>query len=170
MRSKLKTIFGILLTAAASMTSPAHAGFLDNYGDWSAFTSGKGKNLICYTATAPTKSVGKYKKRSTVALVVSHGPTKKDIGIVRIDAGYTYKKKSSVVIIIGKNTYKMFTDVDTAWAAKSKTDQALVTSMKAGSEIAVRGESSRGAKTTDLYSLKGFTAAYKAISKACKVQ
>ena len=166
----MKITFITLLTATALMMSPAHAGFLDNYGDWSTFTSGKGKNLICYMATEPTKSVGKYKKRGTVALVVSHGPTKKDVGIVRIDAGYTYKKKSSVVITIGKNTYKMFTDADTAWAAKSKTDQALVTSMKAGAEITVRGESSKGTKTTDLYSLKGFTAAYKAIGKACKVK
>jgi invasion protein IalB len=166
----LKTIFVIFLTLTALLVSSARAGFLDNYGDWSAFASGKGKNLICYIAIEPTKSIGKYKKRGTVAIVVSHGPTKKNIGIVRIDAGYTYKKGSGVVITIGKTTYTMFTEADTAWAAKSQTDQALVTSMKAGTEMTVRGESSRGTKTTDIYSLKGFTAAYKAIDRACKVK
>ncbi len=170
MRSKLKTIFVIFLTATALLTGSARADFLGNHRDWSVFTSGKGKNLICYIATEPKKSIGKYKKRGTIALVVSHGPTKKDIGIVRIDAGYTYKKESRVEITIGKTTYKMFTEADTAWAAKSQTDRALVTSMKAGAEIAVHGESSRGTKTTDIYSLKGFTAAYKAIDKACKVK
>lgn len=169
MRSKLKITFVSLLVGTTLLGSPAYAGFLENYGNWSAFLSGKGRNLICYIATEPTKSIGKYKKRSTAALVVSHGPMKKDVGVVRIDAGYIYKKKSSAVITIGKNTYDMFTNADTAWAAKSKTDQALVKAMKAGSELAVRGESTRGTKTTDLYSLKGFTAAYKAISIACKV-
>ena len=143
---------------------------MDNHGDWSAFISGKGKSKVCYIAAEPKKSIGKYKKRGTVALVVTHGPSKKDVGVVGVQAGYTYKMGSSAVITIGDTKLKMFTDADTAWAAKSKTDRALVSAMKAGSELAVRGVSGLGNKTTDLYSLKGFTAAYKAISKACKVK
>jgi hypothetical protein len=37
-----------------------------------------------------------------------------------------------------------------------------------GAAMVVVGTSERGTKTTDTYSLKGFTAAYGAISKACK--
>ena len=35
--------------------------------------------------------------------------------------------------------------------------------------MTVKGISGRGTKTTDTYSLKGFTAAYRTIGKACKV-
>jgi invasion protein IalB len=158
-----KPLFLVLIVLLAT---PADAKFLDNHGSWSAFTSGK----VCYIATEPKKTVGKYKKRGTAALVVTHGPGKKEIGMVSVQAGYTYKKGSSAIIAIGDAKIKMFTHADTAWAAKPKTDKVLVTAMKAGAELAVRGQSSKGTKTTDLYSLKGFTAAYKAIGKACKVK
>ena len=39
-----------------------------------------------------------------------------------------------------------------------------------GARLVVKGTSSRGTKTTDTYSLKGFSAAFKAIGKACKVK
>ena len=42
--------------------------------------------------------------------------------------------------------------------------------MAKGRQLIVTGYSSRGTKTTDTYSLAGFTAAYKAIGKACGVK
>jgi hypothetical protein len=39
--------------------------------------------------------------------------------------------------------------------------------MQSGSQMIVTGISGRGAKTSDTYSLLGFTAAYNAINKAC---
>jgi len=40
--------------------------------------------------------------------------------------------------------------------------------MKGGNRMVVYGTSSRGTKTTDTYSLSGFTAMKKRIDKACK--
>ena len=59
---------------------------------------------------------------------------------------------------------------DSAWASTSEGDQKLIKAMKAGSTMVVVGYSSRDTKTTDTYSLSGFTAAYNAISKACSVK
>jgi hypothetical protein len=36
--------------------------------------------------------------------------------------------------------------------------------------MTVEGISSRGTKTTDVFSLSGFTAAYNAITRACKAK
>ena len=44
---------------------------------------------------------------------------------------------------------------------------ALVNAMKRGNELVFKGTSERGTLTTDSYSLKGVTAAMKAIDKAC---
>ena len=46
----------------------------------------------------------------------------------------------------------------------------VVDAMIRGARLVVKGTSSRGTKTTDTYSLKGFSAAFKAIGKACKVK
>ena len=54
--------------------------------------------------------------------------------------------------------------------AEEGADAKLVQSMIRGADMVVQGTSSRGTLTTDTYSLKGFTAAYKAINKACKVK
>ena len=40
--------------------------------------------------------------------------------------------------------------------------------MRGGSQITVEGISSRGTKTTDVFSLSGFSAAHNMISSACK--
>lgn len=48
-----------------------------------------------------------------------------------------------------------------------EVNRRLVSLMQAGIEMVARGESKRGTKTVDTWSLRGFTAAYKAISRSC---
>jgi hypothetical protein len=74
-----------------------------------------------------------------------------------------------MMLIDGKQ-FSLFTDDDTAWGGDARTDSALVTAMKAGTSMTVRGTSARGTLTTDTYSLAGFTAAHAAIDKACDAQ
>ena len=88
--------------------------------------------------------------------------------VVSLRAGYTFKKASAVKILIRKSTFKLFTTKEWAFAENAKLDKKLITAMKRGVTLTVKGISSRGTKTTDTYSLKGFTAAYKAINKACR--
>ena len=98
-------------------------------------------------------------------------PAEKRIGEVSIQAGYTYKKGSNVNITIdGKKSFKLFTSNGYAWTYESADDRTLVAAMRAGNSMVIKGTSSRGTLTTDTYSLSGFTAAYKAINKACGVK
>ena len=55
-----------------------------------------------------------------------------------------------------------------AWTISEEEDARLIKFMKLGNEMIVRGISSRGTKTIDTYSLKGFSAAFTAIRKVCK--
>ncbi|MCE2510856.1 MAG: invasion associated locus B family protein, partial [Alphaproteobacteria bacterium] len=64
----------------------------------------------------------------------------------------------------------LFTEGDMAWAAETKTDQALVAALKKGNRMVVTGTSKRGTKTTDTYSLAGFTASHRAINLACNLE
>ena len=142
---------------------------LGSFGAWDTFTEREGKNLICYMASEATKARGNYKKRGKTYMIVTHRPAEKSSNVVSIEAGYTYKKESEVELIIGKNTTKLFTSGTTAFAYDSKADDDLVKAMIRGAGMTIKGFSARGTQTTDTYSLKGFTAAYKAISAACKV-
>lgn len=143
---------------------------IGNFGNWSAFVDGKGKGKICYIASVPKKEVGKYKARGNSYILVTHRPGDKARDVIELRAGYTYKKSSNVSLAVGDTTFSLFTDGGTAWARDEKTDAALAKAMIKGKDMVVKGTSSRDTNTTDTYSLIGFTAAYKAIGKACGVK
>ena len=46
-------------------------------------------------------------------------------------------------------------------------DKEVIFAMKKGIKLTVKGESSRGTKTTDIYTLKGFTVAYNQLFNDC---
>ena len=64
----------------------------------------------------------------------------------------------------------MFTRGDGAWTRNAKQDAVLVAAMRSGKSMILRGVSGRGTRTTDTYSLKGFSAAHNAIGKACGIR
>jgi hypothetical protein len=70
---------------------------------------------------------------------------------------------------IDTNAFSLFVAGGTAWARDKKTDRLLARAMIKGVRLVALGTSSKGTRTRDTYSLSGFTAAYKAIGKACGV-
>lgn len=146
---------------------------IGTYGNWRAYTAVENGNKVCYMSSYPLKETGKYKKRGPVYMVIAHRPYLKSYNVVSFDAGYPFKKDAKIdVKVEGKKrkSFKLFTDKETAWCADAKTDKTLTNAIKAGEKIIVTGKSSRGTKTVDNYSLKGSSAAYRAICKACKVK
>ncbi len=143
--------------------------FLGEFGDWSAYTNGKGEKKSCYIASLPKKTEGKYKKRGETYILLTHWPALKDFNVIELRAGYTYKKDSEVRLNIDTNAFSLFVAGGTAWARDKKTDRLLARAMIKGVRLVALGTSSKGTRTRDTYSLSGFTAAYKAIGKACGV-
>ena len=161
-------LVAVLVSALAAQPSRAQGiERLGDYGDWSSFQFSEDGNLACYMSSEPKKAVGKYKKRGDVFAIVTHRPAEKRFGEVSIIAGYNYQKDSWAEVKIGKQTFQLFTQDDGAWALDAATDKKLVQAMRRGNRMVVKGTSSRGTPTTDTYSLKGFTKAYRAIGKAC---
>jgi invasion protein IalB len=58
-------------------------------------------------------------------------------------------------------------DNEAAWMSSTSDEPGFITAMKSGTNLLVAGTSARGTKTTDTYSLAGFTAAIAIIDKAC---
>jgi invasion protein IalB len=169
MRNFLYGILSIYFAMLATTSARAQdSNLIDVFGDWNAFALKQRSGPVCYIGSVPIKSSGKYSKRGDVLFLVTHRPAAKANDVVNFQTGYTFKTGIDVQLIIGKATYKLFTEGEDAWAFDAKSDKAIINSLIMGAQMTVKGTSSRGTKTKDIFSLKGFSAAYKAASKACK--
>ena len=116
----------------------------------------------------PEKAEGNYTTRGDIYVFITHRPSEKKLDEIRFESGYPFKPTSQVDVTISEQHFSLTTDASTAWSASAGEEQKMVKAMRAGSSMVVEGTSQRGTVTTDTYSLKGFTAAHKAINKACK--
>lgn len=158
----------VLFSAAPHGAYAQDVEYLGSNRDWHAFQYMENGNPVCYIASKPTSEEGNYTSRGDVFLLVTHRPGENSTNVVSILTGYTYESGSEVEVTIGNRTFSLFTDQDTAWAT-DEDDQALIEAMKAGTDMVVRGTSSRGTLTTDTYSLLGFTASHEQINQTCGV-
>ena len=118
----------------------------------------------CYIGSLPTfLDIPKGKKRGESYILV-YRINKKPDAIVQINSGYPYKEKEPVNVKIDKKVYEFYSENDSAW---TNDDQEIIYAMKMGVDLIVTGISNRGTKTTDTYTLNGFTAAYNKLSKDC---
>lgn len=150
-----------------AMAQEAEPESIGTFGNWQAVTFEEGGNKGCYITSKPTKEEGQYSQRGRVYVLVTHRPVDKSYDVVSVVAGYTYGENGDVTLTIDQTDFSLFTHQDSAWAPDATADTALVDAMKKGNSMVVRGTSSRGTKTTDTYSLSGFTKAYQAIAEAC---
>ena len=138
--------------------------------EWGAYRYDNDNGRICFVSSVPIKSKGKYdpKNRGDIRVFVSHGPGKAERDVVQVIAGYRYKPQSDVSLTIDGKSFNLFTIEDRAYAESDEDDRRIITLMKRGSRMTVVGISSRGTKTTDTYSLSGFTKTKAVIDKTCK--
>ena len=134
----------VLTLVILSAPGFAQQKYLDEFKDWFAYREDQGAVRLCYIASIPKKETGKYTSRGETFILVT----------LNIDGTVT----------------KLVTNGASAWSETDKSDRELAAAMAKGRQLIVTGYSSRGTKTTDTYSLAGFTAAFKAIGKACGVK
>jgi hypothetical protein len=158
---------GLAALLMAAGAAAAGQEMLGKFEAWDAVTTTEGKNKLCYVAGLPKKSDGKYDKRGEASVLIAHWPGQKRFNVLTINAGYEYKKDSTVTVRIGSHSFTLFTKGDSAWTESPAADNTVVGYMKAGEVMTVTGQSSRGTQTVDFYDLSGMTAAMGAIDKAC---
>jgi len=172
MKTVMKLIAAVaFLLALGVSVGQAQETFIETFGAWNAFSDTENGKPLCYIASLPEKSEGKYTERGDAYAMITLRPKENKNGEVSIRAGYTYKKGSDALARIDSGKpFKLFTDGGYAWTHDAATDQAVIAAMRGGGTMIVEGTSTRGTLTTDTYSLKGFTAALKAAAKACGIK
>ena len=129
-------------------------------GKWTFFVN----DSYCYIGSAPTKEEGDYSKRGDVYILV-YRINKSADKIVQITSGYYYDENKPVTVLIDSTSFDFFSKEDAAWTKDG--DKEVGYAMQKGMKMIVKGYSSRGTLTTDTYTLEGFTAALKKLSKDC---
>lgn len=164
------TLSTLGVTAALFTATPAFADDpkpVSQHKDWTVFAYEEAGKKTCFAVTQPAESLPKGVKRGSIFFSVTHSQVDKTMNAVSTSMGYPLRKNSTPTITIGSKTYSMFAQGETAWPAGDKVQSALVTAMKRGQKMVIKGTSTRGTNTTDTYSLAGITAAIGAAKTHC---
>jgi invasion protein IalB len=141
--------------------------FVGSHRDWNVYKFQDGDQTICYMASEPKKQEGNYTRRGSPAVLVTRRPGQHVVYEVSVDPGYTFLDGSNVEIQIDKRKFLLFTRGEHAWTPKEQDDRNLIDAMKRGTNMTVRGNSSKNTYSLDTYSLLGFSAAFDAMTEAC---
>lgn len=144
--------------AAARAAGPKSIG---TFEDWQAATHQEAGALVCYAFTRAAAS-DPAPGRGEAILTVTHRPGGRDT--VALSAPAAYPAGSAVQVQVDQAQLAFYTSGRSAFARDGK---ATVAAFEKGRNALARPEGRRGASTPDTFSLRGFTAAYAAINKAC---
>lgn len=155
----------LLLLGSTLPFHGAHAQKLETtVSDWNVMTMEKEGRTVCYVGSKPVDSVGNFKKRGEAYVLVTARDSK--IDEVSVTSGYPYEKDKVSVEIEGKE-FAMFSEEETAWAPDDEQDKAMISAMKRGKLLVVKGTSEKSTGSQDTYSLKGFSKAFGEMKKRC---
>jgi hypothetical protein len=160
--------------AAAQKAKPAQAEAapksLGTAKNWSAFSAGSGKSLVCYLVGKPVKTLPEHVNRGRIAANVTHRPGENTFNTVNFQLGYEAKASSSAELTIDGKKYELFTAKQGAWAADAETDKTVTLALAKGKQAVIKAVSEHNKASTDTYSLDGFGQALALIDKACNVK
>lgn len=162
----------LMLSAPAFVSHAAHAAEKDlgRHGKWRANAYDESGGHVCNMWSEPGSHDEKGRPRGNIYAFVTHRPAEKRIGEVSFDMGYPLKSGSLVTVDIdGRSKFSLFTNKNYAFAYPGD-DPKLVSAMRAGVKMTVKGVSARGTETKDIYDLSGFTAANAAINRECGIR
>ena len=136
------------------------------YKNWESFTVETDKGKICFAQTIPTKRAPAAIKRNKSKLFVTFRPSENIKDEISITSGHDYKT-STVTASSGKRRYSFFSQKNFAWLLDDQEERKFIQLMKKATDIIVKARTTKGAETTDHYSMMGFTKAYNTAKKTC---
>jgi hypothetical protein len=148
--------------AAPPKAAPAGPKQLGKFDDWIAATYQESGQTVCYAFVPAKNSAPALPGRGEVVLTVTQRPTGRDW--VAISAGFTYPKDAAVTVQVDTTGLDFYTAQSNAFARDGK---ATVAAFQKSEQALARSPAPRGGQAVDTFSLRGFSAAYAAINKAC---
>ena len=162
-----KKIFILILLTLFSFSvnanTPKSTG---KYKNWQSFTAQTDKGKICFAQTVPIKRAPASIKREKSKLFVTFRPSENIKDEVSLTSGHDYKS-STVMASSGKKRYSFFSQKNFAWLLDDQEERNFIKLMKRATNLIIKARTTKGAETTDHYSMMGFTKAYNTAKKTC---
>jgi Invasion associated locus B (IalB) protein len=155
--------------AAAAPTAPQPT-LLGQFGDWGAYTASPGGRKVCFALAKPSssKTTPPNRPRDAAYMFISSRPSEKVRDEVSIIFGYGFKPNADASVEIAGANYAMYTQADGAWVKNAAEETRLVDAMRKSGDLTVKGTSSKGTASVDVYSLRGLPEALNRVGQECK--
>ena len=163
----LKKIFIVFILTIFSLNAFANTPrSTGKYKNWESFVVESDKGKICFAQTIPTKRAPGAIQREQSKLFVTFRPGENIKDEVSVTSGHDYKS-STVTASSGKKRFSFFSQKDFAWLLDDQEERNFIKLMKRATNLIVKARTTKGAETTDHYSMMGFTKAYNTAKKTC---
>ena len=153
----------VIFSFSAFANTPRSTG---KYKNWESFVAETEKGTICFAQTVPTKRAPGAIQRDQSKLFVTFRPGENIKDEVSVTSGHDYKS-STVTASSGKKRYSFFSQNNFAWLLDDREEKNFIKLMKKATNLIVKARTTKGAETTDHYSMMGFTKAYNTAKKTC---
>jgi hypothetical protein len=155
-------------SAAVSGTSQPQ--LLGQFGDWGAYTANPGGRKVCFALAKPAsaKTNPPNRPRDPIFLFISSRPADNVQNEVSVMFGYPLKPNAEASLEVGGSSFDMYTQSDGGWIKNAAEEPRLVEAMRKAGDMTVKGISTHGTTTTDVYSLKGLSQALDRVSRECR--
>jgi len=154
----------------AAATGGVKPTLLGQYGDWGAYAASPGGKKVCFAIAKPASSetVPHGKTRNPAFMFISSRPGEKVTDEVSIVIGYPFKPNTEATAEVGPASFALYTQQDGAWIKNVSEETRMIEALRAGQSAVVKGVSAKGTRSTDTFSLKGFSQALDRSDQECK--
>lgn len=154
---------------AAHPAANAEPTLLGQFGAWGAYTASPHGKKVCFALAKPSSSKTNppNRPRDPAFAFVSTRPAEKVTNEVSITVGYPLKPGSDGSLQVGSASYAMYSQGDGLWIKNAAEEEKMVEAMRKGADMTVKGTSSRGTESTDVFSLKGLSQALDRVAQEC---
>ena len=163
-----KFIFFICFSLLFGGQSFAAIKVVGKFKNWESHFTQEGKELVCFALSQPIKKEPQNLNRAEARIFVTFRTKGNVQDEASVTGGYPYKKDAKIDVSIEDVNFKFESSENFAWLATKDQEIKLINLMKKKNDAKVIGISTRGNKTTDTYSLLGFTDAYNSAKNKCK--
>lgn len=147
-------------TASRPASAPPKS--IGKFDNWQAATHQEAGQQVCYAFTRASSSLPALPGRGEVVLTVTERTGGRDA--VAISAGFAYAPGTEVQMGVDQAQLAFYTANRSAFARDGK---AAVAAFEKGRQAVAKSPGPRNVAVSDSFSLRGFSPAYAAISKAC---
>jgi len=143
---------------------------LGEYGEWRAFTASPNGKKLCFALARPGSSQTDppNRPRDPAYLFIATRPADRVKDEISLIIGYPIKPNTEVTAAVGPATFALSTQEDGAWVKNPPDEAKMLEAMRKGSDVVIKGESGKGTKTIDTFSLKGIAQALERVGRECK--